>query len=104
LRLGNAAAFFAAFTVTFAACALVRRLRIALVFFGRRSSGRYFEPDSCDRIPARRSCEMTVRTRATPLRTDLILASLLAAPPVILATRRAASSCLRSLSWREFFF
>jgi hypothetical protein len=34
-----------------------------------------------------------------PLRTDLILASLLGAPPVTLATRSPPSSDLSSLSW-----
>ena len=108
LRLGNAAAFFAALAVVACFWCLVSLFLIALVFFGRRSSGRYLDPASCDLMAERRSWEMTVSTRATPLRTDLILTSLFAAPPVTLATWSAASSCLRSLScfflFRVFIF
>lgn len=51
--------------------------------------------------PLRVSWLMTVRTRAMPFLTILILASLLGAPPVTLATRRACSSPFSSLSYGE---
>jgi hypothetical protein len=73
LRRGKAAAFLAARAVTAPACALVSRRRIARVFFGRRSRGTYFLPAYADLRAARVEAVMTVRVRAMPLRTSLLL-------------------------------
>nr|ACR37471.1 unknown [Zea mays] len=77
---------------------LVRRLRMARVFLGRRSSGSSFFFLYASRSADFCFCEMTVSTRAMEVRTTLILESLLGAPPVTLATRSRESSDLNSLS------
>uniref|UniRef100_A0A2P2L621 Uncharacterized protein n=1 Tax=Rhizophora mucronata TaxID=61149 RepID=A0A2P2L621_RHIMU len=71
---------------------------MALVFLGRRSSGRNFLFLYTFLKAAFCACEITVKTRAIDNLTTLILESLLGAPPVTLATRSRASSALRSFS------
>lgn len=61
--------------------------------------GMYFFPANATRRFLSWFWRITVRTWAMDKRTTLILESLLGAPPVTFATRRAASSVLSSLSW-----
>jgi len=73
LRRGNAAAFLAARAVVAPACALVRRWRMARVFLTRRSRGTNFFPAYAALRADRVEAVMTVRVRAMPLRTSLLL-------------------------------
>ena len=66
--IGKCVARFFAFSLTIFDSCLLKRLRIARVFFGRRSSGRYFLCLYRMRSWERWLALMTVRTRATDLR------------------------------------
>ncbi|GIL45973.1 hypothetical protein Vafri_3075, partial [Volvox africanus] len=105
LRVGNALARFSCFTSFLFACSLVKARRMARVFLARRSRGKNFRPFffafsslMVFRTAVRWLCLYTVSTRAIDLRTNLIFESLLGAPPVTFATRRALSSLFKSLS------
>ncbi|GIL71741.1 hypothetical protein Vretifemale_2247, partial [Volvox reticuliferus] len=105
LRGGNALARFSSLASFLFACSFVNARRMARVFLMRRSRGKNFRPFFFAfsslivfRTAVRWLCLYTVSTRAMDLRTTLIFESLLGAPPVTLATRRALSSLFRSLS------
>merc|ERR1719222_276294 len=73
-------------------CSVFSARRMARVFLGRRSSGRYFLPLYSFRASCFCFWLYTVRIRAMDFLTILILASLDAAPPATLATRSCDNS------------
>ena len=78
---------------------LVRRLRMALVFLGRKSRGKNFLFLYASLKAAFCFWDITVNTWAIDSLTTLIFESLLAIPPMTLATRRRDSSPFRSFNW-----
>ncbi len=78
---------------------LVSRLRIALVFLGRKSRGKYFFLLYACRKLAFCVWLMTVSTWAMDSLTTLIFESLLGAPPVTLATLKRANSAFNSFNY-----
>ena len=100
-RRGKYVSLFAFFAVADLAWEGARFLRMARVFFDLRSRGRYFLPSYASRRLVSWFWRMTVSTCAIDNLTTLILDNLFGAPPVTLATRRAASSVLSSLSCRR---